>query len=241
MTHVAIQIPVKASASERCPNKNWRHLGGVPLATRKLLELAKHAPEHWDLWLDTEEWRALAYVIETPELREYIDSERVLVHDRDPSYAQEWANGIHVFNQFVCAHPDYDYYGQAFVTCPFLSVQTMIEMVEAVTTDKRVLCGDRLVNYDSALTVSRLPEMVWHDGKPVNHDPNRMDGELRTQDMGTYRASHGFYVVRGDVARQTGCRVGKQPLLYEVEGAEALKISTEEDFARAEGIAVGEQ
>lgn len=224
MTRIAIQVPVKARQSERCAGKNFRELEGVPLASRKLIELMVKAPDDWDIWVDTEDFNAISDVL-NKHIALHLDSKMLQVHDRHPAYAEDWCNGMQLLNQFVTHHPDYDWYGQAFVTAPFLSVETMVKMAEALID---------VSSCDSALTVYPQRDMVWHDGKPVNHDPRRLDGEVRTQDMATVRATHGFYLVRGDVARRTGCRTGGNPLLWEVSEREAFDIDTEEDFARAE-------
>lgn len=233
MTRIAIQVPVKWRQSERCAGKNFRELGGVPLCVRKLNQLYG-APENWDVFVDTENvekfdtWFSRYH--DQPGYHRCVNA----YHERHPAYAENWCNGIQLLNQFVVHHPGYDWYCQAFVTAPFLRVETMVQMVNTVIESQSLVSSVSPAPYDSALTVAKLPQMVWHDGEPVNHDPRRMNGEMRTQDMRTHAVTHGFYVVRGDVARETGCRTGKNPLLWEVSGAEAMDIDTDEDFVAAE-------
>jgi CMP-N-acetylneuraminic acid synthetase len=216
MTTIAIQIPVKARSSERCPGKNFRELGGEKLWTRALAKALRVADEvkgvaTVDVYVDSEE----PLLLDGPSAKQHL---------RHPAYAANWANGNHLLNQFIVHHPEYDWYGQLFVTAPFLRVQTIVDVIR---------CG-LAGQHPSVFTAATRAEMLWAGDEPVTSDPYRMDGEMRTQSMQVFRQTHGFYLTRGDVARETGCRIGRGGRMRIVNEVEAFDIDTEEDFAQAE-------
>ena len=230
---VAIQIPMAARASTRLPplggqvvpNKLWRELGGAPVWTRLVLPVLELAAGHgWEVFFDTEQPKLVEAA-----LGEHIDdaalSAPVFIHERNAAHAESWANGNHLLNQFAARCPDYDWYVQVNPCSAFLDAKTVGEMLAAVAHDRS--------GYDSALTVTRLSAMVWHDGAPANYDPRRMAGMPRTQDLDTWRVTHGCYATRGDVARRTGCLVGERPALWEVDEWQAFDLDTEADWAEA--------
>lgn len=214
---LAIQIPVKARSSERCPGKNFRELGGESLWARALTKarIVKDKVKGIaavDVFIDTEE---PSWVPDGPSVN---------IHHRHPAYAANWANGNHLLNQFVVHHPEYDWYGQLFVTAPFLRWRTIVDVI------RYGLAGD----HPSVFTAATRAEMLWAGDSPVTSDPYRMDGEMRTQSMQVFRQTHGFYLTRGDVARETGCRIGRGGRMRVVNEVEAFDVDTEEDFAQAE-------
>ena len=70
------------------------------------------------------------------------------------------------------------------------------------------------------------------DGRPVNHDPSVL---VRTQDLEPLlEENSNIYICATQQIIQTGLRVGKKPLLFRVEAAEAVDIDDEFDFRIAE-------
>jgi CMP-N-acetylneuraminic acid synthetase len=228
---LAIQIPVKARSSERCPGKNFRKFNGEPLwlhAAQKaknvafLLNSDPSAKVNVDVFIDSEGDIASDDFLKQSS-DEALAQAGLLPHHRHPIYAEDWANGNHLLNQFVVHHPEYDWYGQLFVTAPFLRVRTIVDLI------RHGIAND----YPSVFTAAPRAEMLWVGSEPVTSDPYRMDGEMRTQEMQVFRQTHGFYLTRGDVARRTGSRIGQGGRMRIVSEREAFDIDTEEDFAEA--------
>jgi CMP-N-acetylneuraminic acid synthetase len=225
---VAVQIPVKCAPSERVVGKNFRALGGVPLAARfiagMLDGLADEFYDNWDLWLDTEDFDAASQKL-VPELNKRAYTGFLRVHDRSPRFAEPWSNGNHLLTQFACAHPDYDYYVQCFVTAPFLRAETVRAMVEA-------LIRKQSLGHDFALLVTPAPGLYWDD-TGASYDATRPEGFGRLQDSPPMRETTGAYVVTRDDALRLNRRVGDKPLLYPCPPGEDFDLDDEADWAEA--------
>lgn len=119
---------------------------------------------------------------------------------------------------------DADIYVLAHATAPFISSQSIQKGVDAVKTG----------NYDSALSVERLQEFLWKDGKPFNYDLTNIP---RTQDLTPlYCETSGFFIFTKDLILNEHRRVGHTPYLVEVSKIEACDIDEPEDFEIANAI-----
>jgi CMP-N-acetylneuraminic acid synthetase len=219
---VAVQIPVKCAPSERCSGKNFRELGGVPLFVRHLREIAK-LPDDWSVFVDTENQNLLGEHLSRFDGRPV--PTRGAFHKRHPCFAEPWANGNHLLTQFACAHPDYDYYVQCFVTAPFLRAETVRAMVEALI-DKQGL------GHDSAFLGTPAPGLYWDD-TGASYDATRPEGFGRLQDSPPMRETTGAYVVTRDVALRLNRRIGDKPLLYPCPPGEDFDLDDEADWDEA--------
>lgn len=229
---MAVQVPLKLTKSERLPGKNFRLLAGKPLCFWALEQAMYAADERgWHVFVDSEDRKAHDIACES------LPGRNLRYHQRHPAFAEDWANGNDLLNQFFVHHPDFDVYVQLFVTAPLLNVVTMKRVVDAVGKTMRHSgpVGEVEVLHDSAFTATRLGAFVWANGSPVTYDPRRIDGIPRTQDMDTIRETTGIYAVSRDVAR-TGCRVGRTPYALLVEPHEAIDIDTQADWDAAERI-----
>ena len=214
---VIIQVPIKARPSERVPGKNFREMAGRPLCHHLLDELVRWCPNEWGIVIDSEAAR-------TWDCLHVQHQQRCQLHLRPAAWADNWANGNHLLNQFALAH-DAEIYVQVFVTALFLRGETIVRAV-------RELIASEL--HDSLCTVTRETGFVWYGGRPVNYDPRRMDGLPRTQDCGWAKETTGLYAIKRQALRETGCRVGRMPILFDVAPEEAFDIDTEKDWAEAE-------
>lgn len=217
--NVAIQVPIKARASTRVPNKNFLNLCGKPLSCWLLDELVAHCPGEWDIFIDCEDATAVA-----PIRARYGD--RLKLHVRHEWFAGDAANGNHLLHQFATAQPDYDIYAQAFVTAVTLPGATVVEAVHRLS--------ESLDEHDSALLVTEETGWFWFGGRAMNYTPDRPDGLPRSQDAVLLKETTGLYVVTREVVFTTGCRVGKAPLFHRVPREQALDIDTMEDLAEAQ-------
>lgn len=117
-----------------------------------------------------------------------------------------------------------DVYVLAHATAPFLSPETINRAVSDVQS------GD----FDSALTVAKVQEFFWIDGRPMNFDPLNI---ARTQDLTPmYSETTGLYVYRRDLLLEHHRRVGFSPSLIEVSKIEAIDINEPIDFSIANAV-----
>lgn len=142
---------------------------------------------------------------------------------RDPKLDDSAARGIDIVKSFA-ENIHADIYVLSHVTSPFLTANSICKGLAAVMNE----------GYDSALSVLRLNEFIWYNGKPLNYDPGNVP---RTQDLPEmYMETSGFFIYRRDVVTDHGRRTGFNPKFIEVSGIEALDIDYPEDFSIADSV-----
>jgi len=95
---------------------------------------------------------------------------------------------------------------------------------------------EHLGTHDSLFTVARRQTRFYSaTGQPLNHDPEVLE---RTQDLPPfYEENSCLYVFSPASFREAGRRIGRRPLMLELDPIEAVDIDTERDFTLAESIA----
>lgn len=201
--------------SERVPGKNYRPLDGRPLFHHVVDAL--RASERVDgIVIDTDSPLIAAdvagtypgvTVLERPEeLRGGdVPMNDVLVHDVTQVEA-EW---------FLQTHS----------TNPLLTSDTIRRAVDEFFL--------RRADHDSLFSVTPLQTRLWTpDGRPLNHDPDVL---LRTQDLPPVLEENScLYLFNKTDLLQRRNRIGRRPLLFEIEASEAWDIDTELDWRIAE-------
>jgi len=93
-----------------------------------------------------------------------------------------------------------------------------------------------LPTHDSLFTVTRRQTRFYTaSGSPLNHDPEVLE---RTQDLEPcYEENSCLYVFSPSSFRETGRRIGRLPLMLELDPAESVDIDDERDFVLAEAVA----
>jgi CMP-N-acetylneuraminic acid synthetase len=119
-----------------------------------------------------------------------------------------------------------DIYVLAHATAPFIARRHIEEGVLQVRSGR----------FDSALTVLKLQEFLWQDGRPLNYDPASIP---RTQDLAPLHAeTTGLYVYQRKLIVDQQRRVGIKPYLIEVSKIEAIDINELVDFEIANAVAM---
>ncbi|NBD33148.1 MAG: acylneuraminate cytidylyltransferase family protein, partial [Cyanobacteria bacterium] len=87
--------------------------------------------------------------------------------------------------------------------------------------------------HDSLFSVTKLQTRLYDEGgNAINHDPDVL---LRTQDLPpVYEENSNLYLFSAKVLQERKNRIGKKPLLFEIERDEAWDIDEEIDFRIAE-------
>ncbi len=127
------------------------------------------------------------------------------------------SNFTQIFESFMNTI-DSDIYVYAHATAPYITVETMMECIEAVKSGK----------YDSAFCAVKIQDYLWQDGEPLNFDATNVP---RSQDIKPiYRETSGVYVFTKESFIQTHRRIGLKPYVKEVSFKEAVDINNPEDF-----------
>ena len=74
----------------------------------------------------------------------------------------------------------------------------------------------------------------WRGNTPLNYDPTKPSGSVRTQDDLLFKESNGMYLMTREAAYLTGSRVGLKSIRYVIPAKQCLDIDTAEDFELAE-------
>lgn len=208
-------VPMKGH-SDRVPGKNLRPIGGRPLfhwVTRALL--AADGVEEVVVDTDSDEI-AHAVAAAFPE---------VSIHWRAKRLHGDFVS-MHEIVTEVAISSSHDHLLQTHATNPLIRPTTIARAVDTYLQD---------VDHDSLMSVTPWQSRFFFpDGRPVNHDPSVL---LRTQDLEPLlEENSNIYISRRERIIETGLRVGKNPLLFRMNPAEAIDIDEELDFKVAESL-----
>lgn len=129
--------------------------------------------------------------------------------------------GIELYQDF-CSRVSADIYILAHATSPFISYQSINKGLDSILID----------NHDSSLSVTKVNNFVWYQGKPLNYSISNIP---RTQTIEPiYLETSGFYIFKQEVINKLYTRIGDNPYLVIVDNKEGIDIDTEEDFVIAQ-------
>jgi CMP-N-acetylneuraminic acid synthetase len=217
-TRIAALVPMRHN-SERVPNKNFRDFAGKPLY-------------HWIINALLETAAVTEVVIDTDSqtIREQAQESfpEVRVIER-PSHLRDGAIPMNEVLLNTIDQIDADFYLQTHSTNPLLQAHTIDKAIAAFLASR-----DR---HDSLFGVTRWQTRLYDNiGKPINHDPAVL---LRTQDLSPiYEENSNIYIFDHKTLKQRGNRIGKTPLLFQIDRLESLDIDDEEAFLLAEAVAL---
>ena len=213
-TRVAAIVPMRHD-SERVKGKNYRPLGGVPLFHHVVRTLLA-CPSIDRVVIDTD----------SPTVKKSVaaDFPEVAIVDR-PAHLRDGNTPMNDVLLNTIEHVPADLYLQTHSTNPLLTGET----IELAIARLRAARGRN----DSLFGVTRIQQRLWDAlCRPVNHDPAVL---MRTQDLAPIFVENStMYLFSGDVLRSTGNRIGRTPMLFEVDKLEAHDIDDEADFVLAE-------
>ena len=99
-------------------------------------------------------------------------------------------------------------------------------MILPTTIDRTVLAV-KSGEYDSAMTVRRIQDLMWIDGKP-NFDP--ANAPLTQNIPPVFQETYGALCLKRDLIINEHRRAGYHPAFIEVPEIECVDINTEEDY-----------
>jgi CMP-N-acetylneuraminic acid synthetase len=109
-------------------------------------------------------------------------------------------------------------------TSPFISSETISEMLEKVTKGM----------YHSSFAVVKHQKYVWYMGEPLNFNPKDIGFTQTTEPV--YLETSGPFVFYEEGFKKTGKRVSNDPYIKVVSMFEGIDIDTKEDFELAKII-----
>ena len=203
--------------SERVPGKNYRRLAGRPLYSHILATLHS-CPGLEKIAVDTD----------SPVIREGVMQEfpQVAILDR-PDHLRDGQVPMNEVLLHDVAQLEARFYLQTHSTNPLLRPETITRAIS------RFL--DAYPDNDSLFAVTRLQQRLWDEhGRAVNHNPEVV---LRTQDLPPLFIENScLYIFERESFLSSKNRIGKNPLMFEVEPLEAWDIDEEHDFELAESL-----
>ena len=209
-------MPMKGE-SERIYNKNMRLFNGQPLCSIMLDKLCA-SPYIEKVIVNTD----------STSIKEFIENryDNVIVVDRpkhllghDVSMNKIIAHDINIFPA--------DLYLQTHSTNPLLREITIDRAIEKFNIN--------LTNYDSLFSVTRFQTRFYQEnGQALNHNPEVL---IKTQDLPVlYEENSCIYIFSKEAFEKNNRRIGKNPVLFEIEQIEAVDIDVEDEFVLAEKL-----
>ena len=219
-------VPIKME-SIRVPGKNIRNLGGKPLC-QYILETLVEVKRQGHI-------KRVCVYCSSPEIKKYLIPGVELII-RNPCLDGPHVQGMEIYNSFRESVPA-TWYLLCHTTSPFLRKETIINAVKTV-----VYChGERMEenkvkNFDSAMTVSRIKTFAWFNRSPLNYRPELGIPQTQTLSPVIWETS-GLYLFQGSLLEK-GTRIGASPYMIMVDCQESVDIDTEDDWKLAEAFLI---
>lgn len=207
--------------SQRVKGKNFRPLNGKPLF-RWILDSLLSVDEIDRVIINTDARDILAE-------NGLVESDRVVIRDRKAELCGDTVSMNLILADDIQNVPA-DTYLMTHTTNPMLSGETIRNALA------RYQEGVAERTADSLFTVNKIQTRFYRaDGSPVNHDPDNL---IQTQDLEPwYEENSNLYVFSRGSFLETNARIGKKPILFEMQKLEAVDIDTLEDWMMAEAVA----
>jgi len=210
MSSIVALIPMRHH-SQRVPGKNYRPLSGKPLF-HYIIDTLLAVPEIDQVVVDTDSEPVMdglqrnfpqVVIINRPEnLRaDDVPMNDILLHDT--------------------AQVQADFYLQSHSTNPLLRPETVSSAIETFLA--------AYPEKDSLFSVTRWQTRLYDQyGAAINHDPSVL---IQTQDLPpVYEENSCLYLFTRQNLLERHHRIGKHPVLFEIDSAEAWDIDEELDF-----------
>lgn len=210
---VVALIPMRHE-SERIPGKNLRRFVGKPLFHR-IIETLLASDKISRIVIDTDSDEIASDVEGNFRRIEIISRPHHLLGGETPM------NAILLHDVGLV---EADLYLQTHSTNPLLRTSTIDAALKAFLDQSR---------YDSLFAVTRLQTRLWDShSRPINHD---LDELRRTQDLEpVFEENSNIYIFTKESLQATGNRIGRKPMMFEIDRDEAWDIDEEVDLRIAE-------
>ena len=220
MSRYAALIPIK-DHSERVPGKNFRPLEGRPLWQHVVATL--HAVERIGrIYINTDSARFTAEAL--------APFPRVTIIPRPAVLCGDFVPTNHLFAHDLTQVPAYvQSFVQTHTTNPLLTVSTVERALDAFEAAQAAGTADSLFT-----VTPHFARFYRRDLSAVNHDPAVL---LRTQDLDPLlEENSNLYIFSRESFAATGARIGRRPVLFEMDRLEATDIDDPPTWALAEAL-----
>ncbi|MFV0292454.1 MAG: acylneuraminate cytidylyltransferase family protein [Paracoccus sp. (in: a-proteobacteria)] len=213
-------LPMKAN-SQRVKGKNFRPLHGKPLF-RWILDSLLAIDIIDEVVINTDARHILAE-------NGLTEGGRIRIRDRKPELCGDTVSMNLILADDIAA-VEAGTYLMTHTTNPMLSSVTIKSALDAYHT------GIAAGTADSLFAVNRIQTRFYRaDGSAVNHDPQNL---IQTQDLEPwFEENSNLYIFSHKSFAETDARIGKNPILHEMDKMESIDIDTPEDWALAEAVA----
>lgn len=213
-------LPMKAN-SQRVKGKNFRPLHGKPLF-RWILDTLLAVEAIDEIIINTDARHILAE-------NGLVEEDRVRIRDRKPELCGDLVSMNLILADDIEA-VGADTYLMTHTTNPLLRPETIADALDRYTA------GVAEGSADSLFTVNKIQTRFYRaDASPVNHDPDNL---IQTQDLEPwYEENSNLFIFSAPSFAATNARIGKKPILHEMDKMEAADIDTPEDWVLAEALA----
>lgn len=207
--------------SQRVKGKNFRPLLNKPLF-QWILDSLLAVEEIDEVVINTDARHILAE-------NGLVEGDRVRIRDRKPEICGDTVSMNLILADDIAACPA-DTYLMTHTTNPLLRPETIRAALA------RYQAGVTEGSADSLFTVNKIQTRFYRaDGSPVNHDPDNL---IQTQDLEPwYEENSNLFIFSAPSFASTNARIGKKPILHEMDKMEAVDIDTPEDWSLAEACA----
>lgn len=207
--------------SQRVKGKNFRPLHGKPLF-RWILDALLAVDDIAEVVINTDARHILAE-------NGLTEGGRVRIRDRKPELVGDTVSMNRILADDIAA-VGADTYLMTHTTNPMLSAGTIAAALA------RYRAGVAAGSADSLFTVNRIQTRFYRaDASAVNHDPDNL---IQTQDLEPwFEENSNLYIFSRASFAATNARIGRKPLLHEMNKLEAIDIDTPEDWDLAEAVA----
>jgi CMP-N-acetylneuraminic acid synthetase len=207
MKEITAIIPVR-KGSQRVKNKNIKKFADSSLLEIKIDQLK-----------NTSRINRIIVSSDCDMMLSIAKKKGVETHRRDEYYASSVATNSDFFwnlaDSFNCEHIMY-----APVTCPLISIETILE------------CIERYETCDNVVTVSPIKHHLWLNNNPLNYDVNNSPN---SQDLpNIYSITYGVSIIERNKMLEFKNVVTDNPHFKVLDEIESVDIDTELDFLIAE-------
>ena len=208
-----IFIPIKEN-SQRVKCKNFREWGDKTL-WRHTVDRYALSPFGCEVYIDTDSEEIL---------EECKDIKNVTAYRREDHLVGDKVSVCDLIKNFANKFPEIEVACQIHVTNPFLD--------ECKIFNAFNIYNDKNNVYDSIFSCNSVKSRFWrmedHGITPINHNPMNL---IQTQDLPEYLEENScFYLFSTKYIKETGCRIGKNPLPVVINFPQNLDIDTEDDW-----------
>ena len=214
MPKIVALVPMRHH-SQRVPGKNYRSLAGKPLF-HYIINALSACPEISQVVVDTDSQPVM------DGLRQHFHAVRILER---PEHLRGDEISMNEILEYDTSQVEADYYLQTHSTNPLLRPATISQAIQSLLAN--------IPEHDTLFSVTKLQVRLWDQfGHAINHNPSEL---LQTQDLPpVYEENSCIYIFSRPSLLKHHHRIGENPMMFEIDAAEAWDIDEKLDFAITE-------